>query len=366
MQRGTVRKDEFMNPVKITVSTKEPGLARDIARGLTELGKNLIIKIVDVEGIAEKTSQTDAEVLVTDFDEKIAEKAGFEPSDVVWICEDTPQISGIYRRIMDIVCRKREETYGAGMSRPEGESIQASRILSFFSRQGGSGVTSAAVTAGRMLAGRFGEKVLYVSMTEMDDSLYYDETFTEEEQAEINLTGSVKELWYRLKNHRPIFMEHFVRRDVYGLEYLQTGSDEILLKEMDADTLQMFLMRLIQRGGYGWILLDLGKTSSCPACSVSVEVSNLRDQRSKRLPEAFEESCGELEITILNNAARNCMDTSGSRWRLEVQYDEESFLKKTCTAGTVEICMSKCFAEGIRAFTDALMDWAMSDCVEVW
>ena len=85
MQSGTVRKDEFMNPVKITVSTKEPGLARDIARGLTELGKNLIIKIVDVEGIAEKTSQTDAEVRVTAFDEKIAAEAGFGPSEVVWI-----------------------------------------------------------------------------------------------------------------------------------------------------------------------------------------------------------------------------------------------------------------------------------------
>ena len=377
MQRGTVRKDEFMNPVKITVSTKEPGLARDIARGLTELGKNLIIKIVDVEGIAEKTSQTDAEVLVTDFDEKIAAEAGFGPSEVVCIDEDVLQISVLYRQLMEIVCRKRDETNRTAWSAEGTGEAGSGRILAFFSRRGGCGVTSVTVTAGRMLAGQYGEKVLYIPLTHMDDSLLYEPDSKDPQSLPENLMGTVKELVYRLKNQRTVCMEQFVRRDVYGLEYLRTAGNESVLNGMDQKPLLQFLVRLSQAGGYDWIFLDLGKTSDSPMFAVPVELF-CKKHRQGGITSVKEMAAPAVsampKINIVNQAERNHLDKTENLWNLEIQYDEESFLEGVLQAvsggrnasETVEICMSKCFAEGVRKFTDELMDWAMSNRDEMW
>ncbi len=370
-----------MKPVKIAVSTKEPGLAKDLARGLSELGKHFIIEVLE-GNLSEKTYPetqrrllTDAEVLVTDQEEKNVSAAGFEPSEVVWLEETSLRISRIYKKIMDIVSEKRDGAGSAYIFGGNGaEAGETARILSFFSRQGGSGVTSLAVTAGRMLSGMYGEKVLYICTKKEDDSLMY--------RCSTGGDGLLQELRYRLKNRRPIYLDRFTERDDYGLEYLRISGSGETLAELKAEEMQPLLQEIGEAGGYEWILLDTGVPGSMPDWGMPVEICNTDDSRcwiqqaaeeKLRNPEDCRET-GIRGIQIWNRCTgKECLPQTID-CLFEIPYDRESFL---CAEDSwkqemgqncwTDISMYKTFAAGVRNLIAWLMkDRSLSNLVEPW
>lgn len=343
----------MMKPVKIAVVTKELGLAHDVARGLSELGKGISVFVIE-HGVGLETepgkSQNPrfeaADAVVTDLaccGDKAGCREDFEPSKVVYLQECGYRISEIYNRVMDVVCLKRENN---------GEMLQLSlrgsgemcRMMAFFGKSGGSGVTSVAMTAARLLAGMYGEAVLYVG-ADGDYSAGDDG-----DGGDGVLSNMWKELHYRIKNDRPIYAEKFVQRDDYGLEYLQTCTEPLGLLGLYGEE---FWQKLAQRCGYKWIFFDLGKRKSAPSWTIPVEIFNYRDVRDRY---ALEYAGG---IRIVNRADVNCADVNcadnanydGDKNGavFQVADDEDSF-------SYGKISLSKNFAAGIRDFAGWLME----------
>lgn len=331
----------MMKPVKIAVVTKELGLAHDVARGLSELGKGISVVVIE-HGVGLETepgkSQNPrfegADAVVTDlacFGDKAGCRTDFEPYRVVYLQECGYRISEIYNKVMDLVCLKRES---------DGEMLQLSlrgsgemcRMMAFFGKSGGSGVTSVAITAGLLLAGMYGEAVLYVGA----DGDYSAGSCDGDGVA---LSNMWKELHYRIKNDRPIYAEKFVQRDDYGLEYLQTGAEPLGSQVLMDLYGEEFWQKLAQRCGYKWIFFDLGKRKSAPSWTIPVEIFNYRDVRDRY---ALEYASG---IRIVNRANVNCVNGAV----FQVADDEDSF-------SYGEISLSKNFAAGIRDFAGWLME----------
>ena len=342
-----------MKPATVAVLMEDDGLAKDLARGLAENGEHLLIEILR-PGDAENSGKR-YEVLVTDFEEKDGLTDGFEPSKVVRIGDSPYRISKIYGRIMDIA---------SGQRTMHGSTSDAAAVITVNSPWGGSGATSLAVTAGRMLAGAYGEKVLYVPLTWQDGSLEYrDPAGLRIKKEGSERIHSVKELVYRLKNERPVFWPNFTVTDEYGLEYLWCGEKEnelLLLEEAE----QACVFRHLQESGsYGWIIADVGnQTAESEYLHSSVSVTADSQMDSRMIKERADEAAGKgISVLVKNHGLENRVyDRGGEAVNFsaaaELIHDGESFVSRD--DGWTEIIMSKSYAVGVKIFSELLLELA--------
>lgn len=410
-----------MKPVRIAVLMKEPAFGRAVARGLAESGNGFLIEVAERE-LLEGRSET-WEVLVTDCDpeECLGSGSGAGLKDdveeqgpgLVIVDPETCRISQLCREVQEAADRVRERRCaGSGESlrhrrgtwqngqrngdgRP-GKGDRQTEIIGFLGLYGGCGTTALAVTAGRMLAGAYGEKVLYLPLTEMDGAWVYREAelFQRKGSAEECPSGECppgecpsgecpsgacpqrgKELLYRLSHGLPCSVERFMVRDCYGLE-MSEGMDCLPAEER----LEL-LTNLAEKGGYDRIILDLGSRErlrsigkqAAEMCSVFVEVGNRMDGRcvldfalapnpltcseSLNTPVIF----SERRIMVWNHGTENrepaVMAASNEQpVILEIAHDEESFLPDRET-GRIDIAMTKNFAIGVKNLTEILMNF---------
>ncbi|MGN1415176.1 MAG: hypothetical protein ACI4WY_13110 [Anaerovoracaceae bacterium] len=359
-----------MKPVRIAVLMKEPAFGRAVARGLAESGNGFVIEVAEhalqeVPGADQMEEGMDRspawEVLVTDCG---PESCPDDNPGLVLVDPETCRISQLCRAVQEAADRVREsggirsgdcmrrlrETLGDGRKNEDGRQTEVIGLLGFCS---GCGVTALAVTAGRMLAGAYGEKVLYLPMTEIVDGWTYRD-------ADLFREGGLqrgKELLYRLSHQLPCSVESFTLRDCYGLE-MPEGMDCLPVEER-----QELLTHLREKGGYDWILVDLGSRKclryawkqTAGMCSALVEVGNRMDSRcSLDLPIA-PDGLPKRRILVWNHSAENRMDAGENQW-LEIAHDEESFLPDP-EAGRIEIAMTKNFAIGVKNLTEVFMNF---------
>lgn len=401
-----------MKPVTIAVSVKEPGFAQDLARGLAEQGKHFMIEIPDrkpwkeTHGDCQNGPEMNWEVLVTDMGEKDGLKGCFEPSRVVLVREDECRISLLCRRILERVRENRDaeadKKGGVGLG-ASGWSEETSllpqsgrnfcHLIAFWSPWGGSGVTALAVTAGRMLAGAYGERALYLPLTLQDGSRVYrgqvgagkesgDRFFASNrvsppDRGAVQERGSVQELCYRLKNNRPVSLSDFTQNDEYGLEYLYDWQEMNPLAQISAAEREQFLKKFSEVSDYGWILADGGNGAFPDWADAVVAVENLQDCRT--MPLSGEKCDSERVILVRNHGLENRMesltegemtvhefqDEGKAEWgfTMELIHDGESFL--AAEDGSVEIVMSKSYAVGVKNFSERLLE-TVSNPVETW
>lgn len=310
---------------------KESGCSRDLARGLGEQGCRLSLMVC--EGQIAPVESWD--ILVTDFDMKMDLGDEFWASRVVWAGEPWP-VSSIAGKIADLAAVIRGEE--GSFSREHG-----CRTAAFFSLQGGSGVTSAAMTAGRILAGAYGETVLYLPLTYRDGSLCCRNPIGEKGCL------SVRELEYRIQYGRPFSMDSFTEADQYGLEYFSVGQEWNCLWDMEQEQLHFFLKKLQESGRYSWILLDCGTGPLPQGIQIRIEVNNLQDCRIHGEQEGMEAS-----FLIQNHGLENRAEIRENRVQCEIVHDGESFLSGA--DGFMDISMSKSYMEGIKIFSDLLLE----------
>ncbi|MGN1143757.1 MAG: hypothetical protein ACI4SU_04265, partial [Anaerovoracaceae bacterium] len=348
-----------MKPVRIAVLMKEAAFGRAVARGLAESGNGFLIEVAEpgppetpgtqetpetpgTQGMPGNPKTSGAglpeewvcrsetwEVLVTDCGPEACLDGGSgaglkdnveeQGPGLVIVDPETCRISQICRQVQEAADRVRERRCAGsgerlryrrgtwqndqrnGDGRP-GKDGQQTEIIGFLGLCGGCGTTALAVTAGRMLAGAYGEKVLYLPLTDMDGAWVYRESdmlrrkgssgeFTPEacppgeyssgEHSPGACPQRGKELLYRLSHGLPCSVERFMVRDCYGLE-MAAGMDCLPTEER----LEL-LTHLAETGGYDRIILDLGSRErlrsigkqAAVLCSALVEVGNRLDGR---------------------------------------------------------------------------------------
>ena len=329
-----------MKSLKVAVYMKEPGCARDLARGLAEQGNQWAVVVCD----GEIASQDEWEILVTDFDVKEVLGAEIWASRVIWAGEPWP-VSVLAGQVSSLASE-------LGWERCPSKPDRKCRLAAFFSSQGGSGVTSAALTAGRILAGGYGERVLYLPLTYRDGSLRY------RSRPSVSGCSPVKELLYRFRNCRPVSFERFIEADDYGLEYLSSEEGENCLQQLEPEELDFFLQKIKETGTYDWIFADCGTGKVPLNCFVRVAVDNLQDSRVD-----MRAADGEAGFLLKNHGTGNRTEVQGGQVWCEILHDEDSFF---CGSnGITEISMSKSFSSGIKKFSERLLD-TMPNSVDTW
>lgn len=398
-----------MKPVRIAVLMKEPAFGRAVARGLAESGNGFLIEVAErelPEGLPEILPEIlpeECEVLVTDCgpEECLGGSSGAglkedmekQGPGLVMVDPETCRISQLCREVQAVADRVRERrdisngeslrhrrgTWQNGQRNGEcrsGKGDRPTEIIGFLGVCGGCGVTATAVTAGRMLAGAYGEKVLYLPITETDGAWVYRETeMLRRKSSPGECPQRGKELLYRLSHGLPCSVEGFVLRDCYGLEMIE-GIDCLPAEER----LEL-LTHLAEKGGYDRIILDLGSRESFQSvrrqaedmCSVFVEVGNRLDGRCV-LDSTFAPNppitpdnlnkpvfFPERRIMVWNHGAENrepaVMAASDEQpVILEIAHDGESFLPDRET-GRINIAMTKNFAIGVKNLTEFLLKY---------
>ena len=346
-----------MKPVTIAVSVRNPGFAEALAKGLAKYGNGYMIENLRREDFDSETKNCH-EVLVTDFEGKDGWKGDFEPYRVVCVSEDTCRISWLTGQIAAASHRYREEqgdapedSFSSGKL-PDSLGSSACRIAVFRSLWGGSGTTSLAVSCGRMLAGAWGERVLYLPLTEIDGSLLYRRR---EDTQGTELTGRIsgKELFYRLKNRRPIDRNRYFQSDEWGLEYPAFTEAENFLFCLSREELKIMTEELKTLEYFDWILLDAGTRAVWPEGDELILTDHQQDSRS--VPQ--EAACS---ILVRNHGLENRMI---SPVEMELIHDGESFL--TAEDGRTEILLTKSYGAGIKLIADTLME-RLPKSVEDW
>lgn len=339
-----------MKPIYVAVSTREAGFARAIARGLSEKGEGFFVQVLEREAVraaaaaaaakaaeiaaaaeiggnveiaahaeiaaaAETAARTGInaaaevigtghglnwQILVTDL---CCQEGLIVPE--VWM-DRVIRLEGyvisvkdVLDRIMDVACNLGIGSAGGLGGKTSGRPF----VVGFFGRHGGSGVTSVALTTGRMLAGAFGERVLYLSFAPEDDAYLYgagaqagpsvlsgerpgrpggrpcglrtaQEHMTGEGRvgaqagsaagAPAALKGlggrgrSRKELLYRLRQGMPFYFEQYAVEDVYGLACLKPTAGANCFHLLVSDERRSLVEQIVKVTDYDVILVDLG------------------------------------------------------------------------------------------------------------
>ena len=351
-----------MKPDWIAVWMKDPAFGRAVARGLAESGNGFLLEVT--ETLQRETLQEGRyTVLLTDRKSELegvenGKKAQFPA--VVVADPVTCRVSQLCREILAAADRA-HETHGArggDLSSAEyREGKRGGRITGFLGRTGGCGTSAAVVTAGRMLAGAYGEKVLCFPLTGENGLRIY----SAEEDLPAPSVRSAKELLYRKLHQLPCSVAAYAACDSYGMEQIPSVCG------LAAEERIRLLLCLQQE--YDRILVDLGcrsqwnRTESLQNevqngmkkemkkemnfCSHLVEIADCRDSRTA----LEEESEGDGRILIRNHGAASRIGSDGA---VEIMEDPESF-RSDPARKSISISMSKNYAIGIKNLVEILM-----------
>ncbi len=202
------------------------------------------------------------------------------------------------------------------------------RVWRFRAGTGGSGVSAAALTAGRLLACMREEKVLYISAGGSGSWKWY---ISETE----NPLRPPSELAHLIRKETIFSMESYIRKDRYGLHILEYHGD-----------LETLLTYLAENRLYDTAVVDFPEGECGFLFNKTFFVTNEKDKR-RRFCESSAQQAGENdgECYLLRNRSY-CSLTEGSS--IHIIEDPESFMVSEIG---VEIALDKAFARGIEKVT---------------
>ena len=144
------------------------------------------------------------------------------------------------------------------------------RLFAFTSSSGGTGCTTVTMAAAQELCRFRGNKVLYLSLEELESTGYYIRN-------DAGMKGSALYLYelfdkmYRYGENRETdngsipFLDKHIIRDEFGVEAFAPGQGRNPLRELNVGELVKFLASLIDSGRFDTILMDMGQWLSKPA-----------------------------------------------------------------------------------------------------
>ena len=145
-------------------------------------------------------------------------------------------------------------------------------LLEFYSRFGGSGVTSISIAAARVLAASSENKVIYLNLKRYDDyELYLDVDFS-------NLSSKRKFIYKIKKTASRFLMDEFIKEDEWGVWYFCPQHDRNSFEyECEAS---LIINWLLEYKDISYIVAD--SYGDCFESAMQIEVINGRDSRYLR------------------------------------------------------------------------------------
>jgi len=190
-----------------------------------------------------------------------------ERADVIvsddYIDECDVDISELIRRILSEATKKNQSVFA-------GRETEAITVIGIRSDFGGSGVTSTALTAARLLNILPGKKAVFVNMTEnCGFKLYFRE----------KVCSRQRELAFMLEKGYPFNVDSYITRDDEGLPCIDCGSRGDW-NEIFSDKLECLLRGNCRSAGFDYAVVDLGNNQA-DWCDVTIDVYRDDDLRNQ-------------------------------------------------------------------------------------
>lgn len=229
--------------------------------------------------------------------------------------------SQLFKRVIEIF----EENNGVCFQKKRDTKM---RVWRFRAGTGGSGVSAAALTAGRLLACMREEKVLYISAGGSGSWKWY---ISETEKP----LRPPSELTHLIRSEVRFSLDSYIRKDRYGLHILEYQGD-----------LETLLTYLAENRLYDTAVVDFPEGECGFLFNKTFFVTDEKDKR-RRFCENSAQQAGENdgECYLLRNRSY-CSLTEGSS--IHIIDDPESF---TVRESGIEIALDKAFARGIEKVT---------------
>lgn len=299
-----------MKKIKIAVCTKNRHYGKALAKGLAE--ESAGIEII----CADSSDADDCDVMLSDF------KTPSELQISVLGDKIKESESTISKSLpVGIILKKIIKTYLEAtdhMFLPQ--MIEDTKIVGAGSNVGGAGVSTIAITAGRILSLQSEGKVIYINCSGSEDYNIYFE-------GNIEKPRTVKELIFRIKYSGKILLDDYIFKDEFGLCVLSAAED------LRIDDIQILLKYLCESKHISYIVIDAGKNiQMMNLCHDQLIISNYNDVRC-----SYDEG-------VINNSMIKGKD--------RIRYDGTSFEK---IDNKVRISLEGIFAEDIKDIVQDLV-----------
>jgi hypothetical protein len=307
--------------LKIAIFTEEKEYGKALAKGLCIQSSGLEILLAD--------SLEEAKKYVGDIGIILTDVSNFQGENVAFIDNVALPTDEILKIIAKVYFQLTSENFN-----PKITDEENLKVWSFGSLVGGSGVTSCAIVASRMLAAE-NNQVLYMNWSLYDDYEIYC-------QGNFDDIFPKGKLIYAAKTNSKILLDNCFSKDSYGVWHLKPSENINELFEFeDGKRLLEFLEK---EKRFSHIILDLGKVSKDyqPISDVTVEVANFKDLRC-----SVASSWANWVIVNFSNAQRD----RGDNKEIHIVKDDICFRQES---GKIKISDESKFVDGVSLLVKAL------------
>ncbi len=343
-----------MKPIHITVLMRDAGQAKAVARALAECGRHALIHVAESPDNLHEADFGPVDALLTDSASLLE-----RPPDcpVVPVGELPLYGPALWAAAEEAALQRR----GLGAFFADARGRKPS-VLGFFSPWGGCGVTSLAISCGRLLAAG-GGRPLYIDRDGRPDAALYGGLYAREgRHAAPDAACTLKELLFRLEHDMPLCLERWVREERYGLRLLMGAAGDTILSSLSVEDWNRVLMQIALAAGADWLLLDLGRMERPAAVALvldglALEVRSRREQRCLCADGADAGAAGECLLVWNHDAESGSHTLRDAGWPVfSIRHDPESFAARKGSAG-IDLLLSKDYGAGVAALKNFLLTW---------
>ena len=319
-----------MEPIRIEMAFADELYARKLARRLCELCPSLQI---NVRRAGEPANIPACDVLLAE--EAMLQDEALQAACSVRLTQEECFLPApaILEKIRDACGPQSGQLLSPRMHTPV-------QTLVFFAETGGAGTTAAALTLGRILAGRSEQEVLYL---EVDAGRCRGPTGGWEVYTKVTdpALRPAAELSYRLRLQQAVRLLPYLAKDFYGLHFLTLPAERIL--DLQAQPALL--------AGFGTVIVDSGTAADPRPAGTRLHLVNRADSRSRLWPPEI--SAADEEIRIENRGS--CYQAEDRQFVLT--NDPQSFVRQNGDSGRgfVEIAQNGIFARDLRRMAEALL-----------
>ncbi len=375
-----------MEKIRIAVITEDIEYGLALAVALTESQKRLTVEIFDKDD-EDAAIDSGADLMLYDHPGERRKENAIELVEKESLVDNKKfkfyKYGNVRYLSADLIFAYGELT-GREIVFPEEKGVA---VYTFSSARGGSGCTSVAMGCAQELKRFRGERVIYISLEEIESTARY--MCTEGGK------GITEFLYYLLSGRERICscIEDFVCADDYGVEAFRPGKGINPLRNLNEEEFMRFFNYILRCGRYDIVIFDAGNflnEISIKAMDMSDKVCTVTTQREegpldegeawlltnpgdiisedqdeyteKEYPDPREESylrCLEYMggksifekiITVLNKYTERKNASSGKD--AVIGYDRESF---SSFRGLIHIAPDRIFGSGVKKLTDEIV-----------
>lgn len=354
-----------MEKMKVSICVKNDKYAADLARGLAERSEQLNISVVSGSESKAMSELSDCDVVISDeiekkdYDPRYLLLEGMEASVCTDMYRSEGQVidyrsptSAIIKYVNEIAVRA-----NAGSVSMRDATENNIQICVLLSTMGGSGVSAAALTMGRILASEEEQRVLYIHIGKSKGYSCY----VREAQRAIRPSA---ELVCMLRNGADASADSYLSKDSYGLHLIDIEDGEVYI-----------LKYIIENRLFDTVIIDTSSDLKPIPTTRLFVFHNEKDIRSKLSLSQKHKKSKEMakEISKDKSKEKSSYTDKTDSWRRESENSFDVYNRShynytegqeihiaddpvsfTVTVDGVEIAHDRDYADGIRRMVRAV------------